>query len=241
MGNMSRGTLLDDDAVRKLLLAHGKATASILLLLGLSVSLAPASAIAAPSPGSSVGPYTSQSKADADLRAFDVANPNCELWSNWHKTCARLGTATYCATDRAKPVKPSKVFCVGQWGDRTGDVVRSQMRFCRVRDSLSDSRGSFAICTRYDAERPFNGRRLQARLSPACSEWRRNGSGTKARAYSSTGYYCARFNHVRCRDGSFSEARAAAREVSGGIVAGYTATDPLDNRAVHGVWCGNNP
>jgi hypothetical protein len=241
MGKMSRATLVNDGAARTRLLAHGKATASILLLLLLSVGLALASAAAAPSPGSSVAPYTSPSKADADLRAFDVANPDCELWSNWHKTCARLGTATYCATDRAMPVKPSKAFCVGQWAGKSGDVVRSQMRFCRVRDSLSDSRGSFAICAGYDAGRPFNGRRLQARLSPACSEWRQDGSGTKARAYSSTGFYCTRFNRVRCRDGSFSEARAGARNAPGEIVAGYTATDPLDHRAVHGVWCGKGP
>jgi hypothetical protein len=241
MVKVPRATLFEEPAMPTLLLARCKRTARMLHLVVPLVTLVFASAAAAASPGSSVELYSSQIDADADLRAFVVANPDCELWSNWQKTCARVGAETYCATDRAKPVEPSKVFCVGKWAEESEGVVRSQMRFCRAPDSLSNSRGSFPICARYDAGRPFNGRRLQARLSPACGAWRQEGSGRKARAYSSTGYYCGRFNRVRCRDGSFREAQAAAQPASEAIVAGYDALDPLDRLAVHGVRCGNDP
>jgi hypothetical protein len=208
--------------------------ATLLLPLALLASLGPS---VAGRPVSTAGPK----QADAALAAFEAAHPKCEVWSNWQKMCSRIGSTVHCTVDRVRPVRPSAPFCLGEWEEVTPEAYQSQMRFCRKTDVLSFGGRRVTVCERYQADRPFNGRRLQPRLSPACEEWREESSNRKARAASPTGYYCARYTPRRqCNDYSYRSAVINSRQGDAeGIIAGYNPLPVLDSYAVHGLACGD--
>ena len=59
----------------------------------------------------------------------------------------------------------------------------SSLRFCerRYHERITDERGRVVsegeACQRYRLDRPFNGRRIKARLHPACGQWERGSDG----------------------------------------------------------------
>ncbi|HEX8401244.1 MAG TPA: hypothetical protein VF628_06015 [Allosphingosinicella sp.] len=181
----------------------------------------------------------SEQQADAALAAFEASNPSCEIWSNWQKMCSRIGSTVHCTIDRAKRVKPSAPFCVGQWEEATEEEQASRMRFCEEPDYLTFGKRRLPACNRYRADRPFNGRRLKPIISPACAEWREEKTNKRAGPYSTSGYYCAHFTFEGCRDTSLRQAELSALKAdSDGIIAGYEVGTRLDKVPVHGLSCG---
>lgn len=150
--------------------------------------------------------YTSQADADAALDAFDKANPNCQLWTNWQKMCSRTGAKgeVWCTTDPERPVKPSVPFCAGD-GDGIDEIEepgptitqRSRDRFCISydEDSTYAKRIGRRVCLDKDESRPFNGKRMSARLHPWCAEWKDRETFRAANLNQSmgvkSGYYCS--------------------------------------------------
>ncbi len=119
-------------------------------------------------------PYDN-STADRALKAFDEKNPECALWSDWHKLCSRTGPggSTYCRTDPSHPVNASTPFC-----------ARSSTSYLRMRPAELKSRDRFRIPGRkneYTADRPFNGSTVQAIDHPLCKEWVAPGHGESMR------------------------------------------------------------
>ena len=180
----------------------------------------------------------SQAEADADLAKFDRDNPGCELWTNWQRMCSRLGGETHCIKDAAHIVRPSKAFCVGHWDGLDRQSIASQFRFCRKRGEIYYSAKRLPVCEEYVAERPFDGRRLATRVSPGCAEWRQEITGQRARSYSESGYYCAKFTLNPCTDYSAHHRNFEQNMPDeAGIVAGSSAAG-LDGQAVYGLSCG---
>jgi len=184
--------------------------------------------------------FASQARAEKDLKDFGRSNPSCELWSNWQKVCSRIGDTIYCGVDVTNRVRPSKTFCVGSWDGVDTLANMSQFRFCKKRGELyySSSR-RFAVCEEYLSGRPFDGRDLSARLSPACVEWRQEKTGARAEKFSKSGYYCAKFKQNNCSDYSehFRNLQINTAD-SSGVVAGGNSTG-LDHQAVYGTSCGS--
>lgn len=125
-----------------------------------------------------------QGEGDHELAAFDLANPECQLWTNWDKMCSRTGTngERYCVTDALRPVSPSAPFCVYQWGDvHVPDLNSPQSgsldRFCvrDVQQGLTTAGSTITTtvtrCAQFKEDRPFNGRSIAGRLHPWCGEW----------------------------------------------------------------------
>ncbi len=194
-----------------------------------------------PSAAGRPAPTAGQKQAEAALAAFETAHPRCEVWSNWQKTCSRIGATVHCTVDRAKPVLPSAPFCMGQWEEAGEEARASRMRFCKKPDYFTLGGKRVPACARYREDRPFNGRRLRPLSSPACAEWREDVTNKKAGLYSTNGYYCARFNVKGCRDTSLRRAKQSALMPNGeGIIAGYEALPRLDSLPVHAISCGVN-
>jgi len=121
-----------------------------------------------------------ESAVDRALHEFGANHASCQLWTNWQKICSRTGPggSTRCNTDPSKPVEPSAPFCVRDsqsgYGVQLADTSERD-RFCAARktvESESDPGQHTNVCSSYDPERPFNGRRLAALLHPDCAEWR---------------------------------------------------------------------
>lgn len=220
--------------------AAGRATVTIwrpitrLLTILAALTLTPALL------GSTDAPkYSSLLQADADLHAFGSAHPNCEVWSNWQKTCSRLGSEVSCVEDRARPVRPSAAFCAGGYDSASQAEITSQFRYCRVTERLRIGEREISVCALFDSGRPFNGRRLAARFSPACGEWRVEGSSAPARTRSATGFYCARYLRRRCNDFSdFHSNREKQTATAEGLVMNSSPSGRLDKLAVFGLTCG---
>jgi hypothetical protein len=125
----------------------------------------------AASPASGLNPANT---ADRVLQAFDAAHPQCQLWTNWQKMCSRTGPdgATVCVIDPDRPVRPSEPFCTGGPWSADEPATRAQLasygRFCRVRRAQVTA--PFRVCEGGE-DRPFNGRRIAARLHPWCQLW----------------------------------------------------------------------
>jgi hypothetical protein len=120
--------------------------------------------------------YRSQKDADTALAAFDQANPDCQLWTNWQKMCSRTGDggATICALDPAFTVEPSIPFCAEVssktrasfrlsklFGTEVTSQSRSRGRYCQMKGPILNCR----------MERPFNGAHLTARRHAVCETW----------------------------------------------------------------------
>lgn len=151
--------------------------------------------------------YSDPADADAELQAFAQNNSSCQLWTNWQKMCSRTGQngAVACTIDPAKPVEPSKPFCVadadgyGGFEEKTNTVTqRSRDRFCTSFQSdsaLSQELGR-AICFDLDKERPFSGFRISSRGHPWCQAWSDSltfkATLTRSEHQSAAGYYCAK-------------------------------------------------
>jgi hypothetical protein len=130
--------------------------------------------------------------AEAKLVAFDSANPACDLWTDWSRMCSRTGPSgeTVCVRDPDRPVSPSEPFCVSErgkaWYERTWTPAQrvSAERFCTKIETVTpswyqvgaDGPGKLQSvtvrgCTEFDAQRPFNGKRVAARRHPWCLAW----------------------------------------------------------------------
>jgi hypothetical protein len=113
------------------------------------------------------------SSADRQLQAFDAAHPQCQLWTNWQKMCSRTGPdgATVCVTDPGRPVRPSEPFCTAGTEAEASPSraqIASYRRFCRFRPGQEGN--PFHGCEGAE-NRPFNGRRVAARLHQWCDLW----------------------------------------------------------------------
>ena len=125
--------------------------------------------------------YKSQAAADTALAAFDKDNPSCQLWTNWQKMCSRTGEggrSAYCSTDQSRAVKPTRPFCVGDFGGRYREPKHLKLAsdnallnvFCTKFEYVSGQKR----CLKLDPKRPFNGRSLGAMRHPACEVWQRD-------------------------------------------------------------------
>jgi hypothetical protein len=119
---------------------------------------------------------TRAARSDARLLSFGRTHPHCQLWTNWHKVCSRTGAhgATTCFTDPDRPVAPSEPFCTAADSPSSETVTPAQIasysRFCHYQAAPGIE--PFRICAGPEAEeRPFNGRRIAARLHPWCEIW----------------------------------------------------------------------
>lgn len=120
--------------------------------------------------------------ADRQMLSFGAAHPDCPLWTNWEKLCSRTGPggSVRCNSDPNRRVEPSTPFCAaglpGAPEQRQGEELASSERFCTQRQMLHGLtvRGvetPIPICTRYERDRPFNGRRIATLLHPWCRAW----------------------------------------------------------------------
>lgn len=132
--------------------------------------------------------YKSRAEAEADLDLFERDYPKCMLWTNWQKMCSRTGrnSKIHCAEDRERRVRPSAPFCAhyinSDYGRNKPDQVASILRFCKskhIAGQLSEDGVKFQVteCRRYSPARPFNGKRLSARLNPLCATWTTQNNG----------------------------------------------------------------
>jgi hypothetical protein len=114
-----------------------------------------------------------QDAVDNELLAFGRRNPHCQLWTNWRKMCSRTGpnAEAVCVEDPARRVRPSAIFCTAGIPDDsvTPSQIASYRRFCKGPLPQNDG-NSLRRCEGADA-RPFNGRRVAARMHPWCSLW----------------------------------------------------------------------
>lgn len=119
---------------------------------------------------------------DAQLAAFDRANPQCQLWTNWQKMCSRTGPGgeTICVVDPARRVRPSEPFCSGfsdsprvrpRAADLSARQAASINRFCSPARASTGPTGAPNEECGLSPARPFNGYRLAARLHPWCGQW----------------------------------------------------------------------
>ena len=130
------------------------------------------------------GPHPSSSMAAfpptaVNLSAveYGIANPDCEMWSDWQKLCSRTGESgsVFCVDSQVE-VPPSATFCVARSGEPysapSGSAgareLASYNRFCEEFSSVADGK---AQCVRWSPMRPFNGLRLQEREHPWCGSW----------------------------------------------------------------------
>jgi|GEM_PF-1250777 len=122
--------------------------------------------------------YASQEEADADLMRFDRENPQCQLWTNWQRTCSRTGPdgATFCHETLVE-VEPSQVFCAADGVD--GYVMINQLETKKEKASFNRFCSEFGIdrisgertCVEWKSERPFNGLRQTEVEHPWCKRW----------------------------------------------------------------------
>src|SRR5688572_7799375 len=91
--------------------------------------------------------YKSQAEADASLARFGLDHPGCERWTNWQRTCARMGDGVHCSSDASFRVEPSKAFCVGAYPAEPAEM-RSQFRFCAKYDTIRDGEARVPVCDR---------------------------------------------------------------------------------------------
>lgn len=113
--------------------------------------------------------YKSQKDADAALAQFDKDNPDCQLWTNWQKICAKTGTGynSFCAKDAKHKAAPSVPFCVVKnFRINSQPRVRSDLegisafRFCKKRKLTSINyegrQVSGEYCIQFSEKRPFS-------------------------------------------------------------------------------------
>lgn len=122
--------------------------------------------------------YASQEEADADLARFDRENPQCQLWTNWQRTCSRTGPdgATFCH-NTSVDVEASQVFCAADGID--GYLLINQLQTAREKASFNRFCSEFDIdyvsgertCVVWQSGRPFNGLRLAEVEHPWCERW----------------------------------------------------------------------
>ncbi len=112
--------------------------------------------------------------ADRQLLAFGEVHPECQLWTNWQKMCSRTGAngEPLCVTDPGRSVPPSEPFCTAPRSALSETPTRAQLgshrRFCRPGRGTGGDR--LRSCEGGE-DRPFNGRRLAARMHPWCQLW----------------------------------------------------------------------
>ncbi len=203
---------------------------------------------------------------EQSLLAFAEANPTCSIWTNWRQMCSRTGPRgePWCARDPDRVVEPSEPFCVvANTPDAGNPVLTSSQRvssgrFC-VREEPSyakrrptDPEGPLRVCTRYDPERPFNGRRVAARLHPWCEAWGEvktgkpvctaRGSGRVPRcgdlaaagAVVPNGLYCSAWRRPKWCGSAGSGAEHEER----GKHQIWLGVSGISEMEVLGVWCG---
>ena len=190
--------------------------------------------------GPSEVPTYSVAQGDRMLAAFERANPQCPLWTNWQKLCSRTGPggATHCATDPDRSTAPSEPFCArtefsGGGVEAAPAQLLSSRRFCEVtrRETATDIQGRVVseavVCGRYQMDRPFNGRRAEARRNPACAEWSRGESGVLE---------CRRWAAAPCPPADLSDGVPDERRPGPSEVWIPRSFDP-DRTAAFGVFC----
>lgn len=125
-------------------------------------------------------PYNSKIVSDVRLKAFEKANPDCPLWTDWRKICSRIGVngATSCRTDPIYKVVASAPFCAAR--PIVKQSLASQMsakRFCvKFRRALRESDDwekptGTRVCDTYQSARPFSGETIAQMEHPACLSW----------------------------------------------------------------------
>jgi hypothetical protein len=134
---------------------------------------------ASPRVGSTSRAYDLASSADRKLMDFDRTHADCEMWSDWHKLCSRMGPSgtTTCRTDPLHSAKPSEPFCaVGE--PPSSDTLAeglSRSRYCvqfmdHPPPHLTEPAGA-RYCTAYLPARPFGGERIEQVETPDCLGW----------------------------------------------------------------------
>ena len=126
--------------------------------------------------------YRNQLAADTDLTLFDIANPNCQLWTNWQKMCARLDAqgGMHCVVDPGRPARPSTPFCVaGSKGHSdialttnwSRSMLQSIGRYCEDKNPGHPTAATAIAYCQFKTKRPF-GDRLAAAGKAHKLNWR---------------------------------------------------------------------
>lgn len=125
--------------------------------------------------------------ANGAMVDFGRDNPKCQLWTDWRLMCSRSGDEageTVCVTDPGRQVEPSAPFCTDSYlgydaANLNAAQTQSVLRFCEVVADMEipEVRDGerimtpIKLCQKFQKDRPFNGRRVAARLHPWCDEW----------------------------------------------------------------------
>ena len=139
--------------------------------------------VQAGSAGEAGVPTFSVAEGERQMAAFDRANPQCQAWSNWRKSCSRSGPngSTYCWSDPHREVAPSAPFCAtgpeSNANNQSATELASNDRFCEAWETYGRFGAEGELppvreCVRFRPDRPFNGRRLAAVVHPWCEAWR---------------------------------------------------------------------
>ena len=135
-------------------------------ILGLCTAMASTQAwVQTPAGGYAEAPQS------APMAAFDLAHPQCDMWTDWRELCSRTGPngATYCRLDPSHPARPSEPFCAANAVvPYTPEQQASRDRFCVEKTKIGR-------CHTYKPDRPFGGETLGQMLHPSCRRW---GDGT---------------------------------------------------------------
>lgn len=197
--------------------------------------------------------------ADRQMQAFGEANLQCRMWSNWQRLCSRSGPngSVQCQTDAARPVTPSRPFCAagpnaiyGQNGRGIGDRRTAAERFCRTYQALPLEPGQrpVRLCTGYDPQRPFNGRRIASLRHPGCGRWNDDSTGALVCTESGDGapscgsLAASGYQHphaLRC-SAWIGDAACHPYPISGPnylAEGGIIILEDPDRRPVHGIYC----
>ena len=157
--------------------SSGQRGRAILAMVSAFVALggAPISASVPATNGWTHPTYDPTSHADRKLQQFDRSHPDCDLWTDWHKLCSRMGEngETTCRTDPYHRAKPSAPFCADYETARPDTLAEAQSRsrFCVKFGRGQPEPPGAHYCGRYRSERPFNGVNIENLRTPECLEW----------------------------------------------------------------------
>ena len=101
--------------------------------------------------------YSDQKVADANLDAFDKANPTCQMWTNWQKMCGRIDRdgKSHCVSDSDRPVKPSAPFCIVRHFSKFSEVSVAKVDSLLTAESIITQLSRNRYCKEYYPSEPL--------------------------------------------------------------------------------------